>query len=262
MYRQQCVVISNKKLAPGHFVMRLRSEEISRAARPGQFVQILCTDSFKPLLPRPFSFLTTGGDTFSILYQVVGEGTKHLSESKKDARLTVLGPLGNGFSLDAPSDSLTLVGGGVGIPPLYHLSQWLVKKTQAKNIHVFLGARNKSLLLCQSDFKKLKVNLTVTTDDGSAGQKGVVTKALEDFFKNKKKSISVYTCGPAPMLKAVAALSRGYQIPYEVSVEEPMACGFGVCLGCAVRVKDTKDGRYAMACTEGPVFQGDKLLWK
>ena len=267
MFRQRCPVLENKKIAPGHYVMTFKSPGISRAAKPGQFVQILCADSCDPLLPRPFSFLTVSANEFSVLYQVVGKGTDLLSKTKKGDSLRVVGPLGNGFSATTGAKNkiqpaFLLVGGGVGIPPLYHLAQVLLKSktASAKNIHVFLGARNKSLLLCEKEFKKLGVSLHLATDDGSKGKKGFVTVLLEEFLA-KKISSAIYTCGPTPMLKAVSAVSQKFKTPCEVSVEVPMACGFGACLGCAIKIKNGNEHRFAVACCEGPVFQAGEILW-
>ena len=288
-------MLGNQKVAQGHFVITMSSPYIAREAKPGQFVQVVCSNEFDPLLPRPFSFLTVTKNEFSLLYQVVGKGTQILSEAKKDDMLWVLGPLGNGFSTSLRgsegaeaiplyakdisrktgllrrrfalprNDVAILVGGGVGIPPLYHLAQKLVK--DKISIHVFLGARNKNLLLCEKDFRKLNAGarlprpyMYLSTDDGSKGYKGLVTGPLEDFLKKiNSKEIQIYTCGPTPMLKAVSLLSQKYGIDCQVSVEEPMACGFGVCLGCAIKVKGP---RFAMACTQGPVFKADEILWE
>ncbi len=275
MVREKCTILENKKVAPGHYVLKLASPRISKAARPGQFVQIVCADSHDPLLPRPFSFLTTSKKDFSILYQVVGNGTKILSRTIKGEWLWILGPLGNGFTVGAGlvparattrvAPTIVLVGGGVGIPPLYHLAQALLQsKVSKKDIHVFLGARNKSLLLCEKDFKKLGVNLKIATDDDSKGRKGFVTALLEDFLKDHgPRAVKIYTCGPTPMLKAVSLVSKKQAVPCEVSVEVPMACGFGACLGCAIKVKSQNSKyRFAIACTEGPVFQAGDIVWE
>ena len=273
MFRETCRIVAQEKTAPGHFVLTLESPKISKNARPGQFVQVLCADisagtvSLDPLLPRPFSFLTADSKNFSLLYQVVGKGTSMLSALKKGQSLSVLGPCGNGFGLPAQNKITRryLIGGGVGIPPLYHFSQELLKKkVPAKNIHVFLGARDKSLLLCEKEFKKLGITLHLATDNGSRGTKGFVTQALEEFLKKDgTEGLKLYTCGPTPMMKAVTGLSEKYKVPCEVSVEVPMACGFGACLGCAVKVRDGHPGghRHAIACCEGPVFAGDAILW-
>lgn len=270
MFKESCAVVENRLIAPGHYVLSLRSKKISQAAAPGQFVQILCSgDSLDPLLPRPFSFLTAAPGTFSILYHVVGKGTERLSKFKKGDSLPVLGPLGNGFSrwqtLDPRPESLLLVGGGVGIPPLFHLAQAFLRsnRTLKKNIRVILGARNKSLLLCEEDFKKLGVTLELCTDDGSKGRKGFVTNALSARLKAKHEKTRIFSCGPTPMLKAVSLIAAEFGVPNECSVEVPMACGFGACLGCAIKVKGTERGshRFAVACVEGPVFEGSSILW-
>lgn len=270
MHRQRSKVLSNVRVAPGHYVLTLEAPKVARASKPGQFVQLTCGDSCDPLLPRPFSFLDTDSKKISILYHVVGQGTGLLAKIKKNDAIWVLGPLGRGFSLDnrqQTTDSRPLrimVGGGVGIPPLYHLAKEIIrsKKAKAKDIHIFLGARNKSLLLCESSFKKLGVQLHLATDDGSRGKKGFITESLSGFLSLQSavcglQSSLIQTCGPTPMMKAVAAIAKKYKVPCEVSVEVPMACGFGACLGCAIKVND----RYAIACTEGPVFKGEELQW-
>lgn len=259
MLREKCAVLENRKVAPNHYVLKLRSPRIAKNAAPGQFVQILSSESMDPLLPRPFSFLTADAKDFSILYHVVGKGTQFLSEKKKGESLWVLGPCGNGFSQGGKKTAV-LVGGGVGIPPLYHLAFENIKRKKwlRQNVHVFLGARNKSLLLCEKDFLKLGVSLHLATDDGSKGKKGFVTGIFENFLKDKDPiKTRAYTCGPTPMLKAVSLISQKYGVGCEVSVEVPMACGFGACLGCAIRVKD----KFAIACCEGPVFMGDQIVW-
>ncbi len=265
MYRELCPVVSQKKIAEDHYVLTFRSAKIPKNAKPGQFVQILCQDSFDPLLPRPFSFLTADKNGFSVLYHVVGIGTKILSQLKIGESLWVLGPCGNGFSAPAATAEKTflLAGGGVGIPPLYHFAQHLLtKKIPKKNITVFLGARDKSLLLLESDFKKLGVNLVLSTDNGSKGAKGFLTVPLERFLKQRASLAHVYTCGPTAMMKAVSKIAEAYKVPCQASVEVPMACGFGACLGCAIKVKDGgQDHRYAIACCEGPVFAGSEILW-
>lgn len=260
-------IIENVPTAPAHFRMRLASKRLAREARPGQFVQITVTEHQYPFLPRPFSFLQTGDNWFDILYQVVGRGTEILSRKKKGEMLNVLGPLGQGWRLPASKSKkavFVLVGGGVGIPPLYHWAQELIKskKVSPSRIRVFLGGRSSEFLHCEKDFLRLGLKPAVATDDGSKGHHGFVTKHLEDFLS--LESAQIYTCGPTPMLKAVSAIAQKHAMPCQVSVEEPMPCGFGVCLGCAIKVKDSKDGcghRFALSCTEGPVFNASEVLW-
>ncbi len=284
MYKELCKIIDNKQVAPGHYVLKLKTTSIAKKAQPGQFVQILCSmDSMDPLLPRPFSFLDVEKDVISILYHVVGKGTGILSKLEKGKSLSVLGPLGNGFTKgpwstvhgsQSKKSTVMMVGGGVGIPPLYHLAKTLIKEKliEKNNIEIFLGARNKSLLLCESEFKKLGVQLHISTDDGSKGHKGYITQLLTKKLKAVDSGLStmVYTCGPTVMMKAVALASAEFNTPCQVSVEVPMACGFGACLGCAIKVRPlstvdrgpSTDFRYAIACTEGPVFKGSEIVWE
>ncbi len=292
MFKERCLVLDNKKIAPSHWVLKLKSGRIAKNARPGQFVQILCSDNAcDPLLPRPFSFLDASENSFEVLYQEVGKGTLLLSKMKKGASLDIVGPLGNGFTL-APrtKTKALLVGGGVGIPPLYHLAKtFLSKKIHKKdNIEVFLGARTKSFLLCEKEFKKLGVKLFMSTDDGSKGERGFVTTLLSRRLQSPAfGAAEIYACGPNAMLQAVGAVSEKFKTACEVSVEVPMACGFGACLGCAIKVKTlpgpssagssrlvgkktpapgceaqpAQEHRFAIACTEGPVFKASDILW-
>lgn len=278
MYKELCPVLENKKVAPGHYVLKLKTASIAKKAQPGQFVQIHCSqDSFDPLLPRPFSFLDVDKDVISILYHVVGKGTGILSHLDKGKSISILGPLGNGFAIS--SERVILVGGGVGIPPLYHLAKTAIKekKIDKKNIIVMLGARNKSLLLCEKEFKALGIDLRLATDDGSKGKKGFVTSLLTSLLRTPSLPVrqvgsqlrtSVYTCGPTVMMKSVALISSEFNVPCQVSVEVPMACGFGACLGCAIKVRSSESGvrseqhRFAIACCEGPVFKGTEIVWE
>ena len=304
MFREYCKVLKNEKVAPGHYVIAFASGRIGKNARPGQFVQILCSETEDPLLPRPFSFLTADKNRFTFLYHVVGRGTEILSQKKRGESLWVLGPLGNGFDMSLRGeaeaislganqgdrhvrlrrtrDDILLVGGGVGIPPLYHLAETMMKRQRrlsssnvliedhpddspayrqagalrGNDVHVFLGARDKALLLCEKEFKKLDVTMHIATDNGSRGHRGFITELLGRHLAGGTGA-TIYTCGPTAMMKAVSVLAQKYEVPCEVSVEVPMACGFGACLGCAVRVRD----RFAIACTEGPVFEGKDILW-
>jgi len=280
-------ILSNAPVAPGHFTIEFESPRIARAAEPGQFVQVLADDYYEPLLPRPFSFLDVTQKSFKILYQIVGKGTRLISEKKKGDSLVVLGPLGRGFSRAKNAGGVGLVGGGVGIPPLFHLAKVLLadKKLcfKPKDIHVFLGARNKSLLHCEKEFKRMGVDLRVVTDDGSRGQKGFVTQLVDEFLTGPRAAVGrspvpgavggrglvLRACGPTPMLAAVSQLAAKYETPCEVSVEEPMPCGFGACLGCAIKVKASGKGaedgqgyRYAISCCEGPVFDSCEVIWQ
>ena len=270
---EELKIISNKKLCDKHYVLKLKSKTITKTALPGQFVQIMINEYHDPLLPRPFSFLDIQGESFEILYQVVGLGTKILANKTKGDKLKVLGPLGNGWAEPRGYEYL-LVGGGVGIPPIYHWAKEAVKKNKfnAKHISIFLGGRNKKYLHYEKQFKKLGLKIQVATDDGSKGKKGRVTDILKPQLKDNTQCIMA--CGPTPMLRAISDLADKWEIPCYVSVEEPMPCGFGACLGCAIKIKADSDPanrttqtaqrnyRYAMSCTEGPVFKSKEIIWE
>ncbi len=282
---EPCPILSNQKIAPDHYIIKIKAKSIAHLAKPGKFVQVSFCDqlSLDPLLPRPFSFLDQTATTVDILYQVVGRGTKIMSQKKKGDTLNVLGPFGNGWSIPhsaaAANTSFILVGGGVGIPPLYHLVKTMLKihgPKIKKNIHIILGGRNKTLLHCHKNFSKLGLKVELSTDDGSKGHKGFVTELLQNLLQNQNNTKTlnrqsspypvprtpyIYTCGPTPMLKAVSSIACEYHTPCEVSVEEPMACGFGACIGCAIELKDGTGTRYAMSCTEGPVFDATQIVW-
>lgn len=270
--RENLKILSNEQVSEGHCLIKLFSRRIARSVKPGQFVQVTVNSTGGPLLARPFSVLDADGDSFLILYRVVGQGTRLLAQRKRGESIPVIGPLGNGFGFKKRrSSEVILVGGGVGIPPLYYLARSILgnspSRAEAKKVYVVLGGRKKGLLHCRNEFRKMGVSLHIATDDGSAGSKGVVTDVLEDLLvelekKNDKgsfeRSQKIYACGPKPMLKTTAILAEKFGVDCEVSLEEVMACGFGACLGCAVK---TKRG-YLMSCKDGPVFNAKDVVWE
>ena len=244
-------ILSNIKVEGSYYKMTLGAPYIARHATPGQFVQARCSDGFDPLLRRPFSIhRLTSNQGIEVLYEVIGRGTGILSGKKKGECLDVLGPLGKGFTLPR-SRAATIIAGGIGVAPLVFLAETLKKK----NIKtaVLIGAKTKSLVLCEKDFKKLGFETYIATDDGTCGSKGFVSK----LFKPETGEM-VYACGPNPMLKCIASACKRKRIDCEVSLEEKMACGIGACLGCSIKVKG---GRNKFACKDGPVFKATDLLW-
>ena len=233
---------------PGHFRMTLDSPWLAENSRPGQFVHILPPDT-NDMLRRPFSIesVDVSKKHVTIFYRVVGEGTKLLSGAAPDDMLDIIGPLGNGFpiELDRPA---VLVGGGVGIPPLVFLASKL------KNPLVFLGAKNSGELVCVEEFGAIGITPILATEDGSAGFKGFVTGALDDYREFDKDSI-VYACGPVPMLAEVAQWSKSRDYRCWVSLENKLGCGIGACLGCSIPIRDDSgDVHYERVCYDGPVF--------
>ncbi len=219
--------------------------DTSAITGPGQFVNILLDGLF---LRRPISVNECVGDELTLIYKVVGKGTEQMAKMTAGQTLDVLTGLGNGYDLSKAGDRPLLIGGGVGVPPLYHLAKKLL--AAGKKVNVILGFNKADEIFYAEEFKALGANVTVTTVDGSVGVKGFVTNALPD-------SISfVYTCGPMPMLKALYKATG--EVSGEYSLEERMGCGFGACMGCSIM---TKEGAKRV-CKDGPIFQKEVLTWQ
>lgn len=213
--------------------------------KPGQFVNIALDGLY---LRRPISVYDADGDTLTIIYKVVGKGTAQLSKLPVGAKLDVLSGLGNGYDTESAGDKPLLIGGGVGVPPLYLLSKKLL--AAGKDVTVILGFNTADEVFCKREFEALGANVLVTTVDGTAGIRGFVTDALG----KAGDYTHVYTCGPEPMLRAVynATTTSG-----QYSFEERMGCGFGACMGCTCK---TKYGSKRI-CKDGPVLTKEEIVW-
>jgi dihydroorotate dehydrogenase electron transfer subunit len=221
-------------------------------AAAGQFVMVRGAEwGDAPLLPRPMSYLNAG-TTPAILIKVMGEGTTRMARAEPGEPFALLGPLGIPWRAHSPDRTPVLVAGGVGVAPLVFLAQRL-RQAGVKPIAIYGGRTAKDLPL--DDLLAEICDLRITTEDGSRGRKGRVTDELEVLLA---AGMEVFTCGPDRMMAAVAALAASRDIPCEVSLETPMACGYGVCLGCPV--KSTDDG-YLYACTEGPCVNARRVDW-
>ncbi len=210
----------------------------------GQFVNIRIDGLF---LRRPISVCDRDGDTLTIIYKVVGKGTDAMSKMPNGTVLDVLTGLGNGYDLSKSGNAPLLIGGGVGVPPMYLLAKELVK--QGKSVSVILGFNTKSEVFYEREFKALGCDVTVTTADGSCGVKGFVTNAMDREYSY------FYCCGPEPMLKAVCKQTK---TSGQFSFEERMGCGFGACMGCSCK---TVTG-YKRICKDGPVLEKEEILWE
>lgn len=222
--------------------------------RPGQFVQVEIADSKTTFLRRPISvnFVDYGANELWLLVRKAGAGTQHLAQAEVSSSLNVILPLGHGFTMPKEHKRLLLIGGGVGIAPLYYLGSALADK--GFDVNYLIGARTQSGLLELDILKTVASQVFVSTDDGSCGEKGLVTQnsALSNNWD------MIYCCGPMPMMKAVARYAAKNNIECEVSLENRMACGIGACLCC---VEDTDKGNVCV-CTEGPVFNIKNLKWE
>ena len=251
-----CVTHSERVGAQCVWLKARPTEGSLPACLPGQFAQ-LRADTPGVLLRRPISIHDVCGDEISFLVQMVGEGTRWLGQLGVGDVVNAVLPLGNGFSL-MPEDPPLLVGGGVGVAPLLYLGRALREKGVKPSF--LLGARTKDLLLRLDAFREVG-DVLVATEDGSEGERGFVTQ--HSVFSKLSASATngcsrIYTCGPAPMMKAVAKLARECGVACEVSLENRMACGVGACLCC---VTETNDGHNRCVCTEGPVFDAEVLRW-
>ncbi|MBI3752769.1 MAG: dihydroorotate dehydrogenase electron transfer subunit [Deltaproteobacteria bacterium] len=277
--------------AGGYYKLGIRWEDLP-PIEPGQFIMLRIAKQIDPLLRRPFGVYKilghgacphtknfgmgaclpvrgrtqTGGKGpgIEILYRVVGRGTRLMTDLKPGDSVDVLGPLGNSFPLEIRSQEVIMVAGGIGIVPFYMLAGKL------KKARLLFGGRSKDDLPALEDFKKLKIDMEVSTDDGSVGEKGLVTGLL---LKRLSKNSVVYACGSKGMLKEVARIAEGADIPCYVSLDNAMACGIGACLGCAVKVKgqgargkgqekQTSELIYKMVCKDGPVFDAREIEWE
>ncbi len=261
-------VLKQNAIVPGCYRLDLAAPAIAGTAAPGQFLHVRCGDTLDPLLRRPFSIHAVDRErgTVALLYRVVGRGTALLAQKQKDDPVSLLGPLGSGFTMPGSGEKILVLAGGIGVAPLYFLLQELSRLNH--RAAVFLGAPTGKQLLCARAIKALGHGVVTATDDGSEGFAGTVTALWEHLLHSRgdaeRATIPdrVYGCGPRGMLKNLCALLKERGIPGEVSLEERMGCGVGACLSCACRTLDGEGGiRYRRACVEGPVFPAGEVVW-
>lgn len=263
MKQQNCKILENKKIAQDIYKMRIEAPYFANSARPGQFFEVKCSEGVLPLLRRPLGLHRNTKDGVELLYEVIGRGTELLSGKRPGEAVDIIGPLGSGFKIRGMKEYVReaiLVAGGIGAAPLVALAENLSHK--GIKIHVLIGAKTKKHILCKSDFKRLGAKVYLATEDGSEGRRGLATDLLKDLLliTYNLKLTTIYSCGPNTMLKAVAEIARAKNIHCQVSLEERMACGVGVCLGCPVKVKN-KGIEYKMVCKDGPVFNAEEVIW-
>ena len=245
MQRVLLTVTKNEALTPLIYEMKLAGD-VSGVTRAGQFVEIALDGLY---LRRPISVCNYEAGELTLIYKVVGKGTNLMSQMAEGTQLDVLTGLGNGFDIDHECEKPLLVGGGVGVPPLYRLTRDLIAR--GKEVTVVLGFNTESEIFYAEKFEEAGAKVIIATADGSVGVKGFVTTAIAeggveaDYF---------YSCGPLPMLKA---LCQSLEIDGEVSLEERMGCGFGICMGCSIQT--TKGAK--RVCKEGPVFKKEEVIW-
>lgn len=249
------LLLENKQLNKDNFLLKLQSPVPVSDIFPGQFVNVEIKDAQEIFLRRPFSVLDVDyqNQTISLLVKILGRGSKKLTEAKPGVKISTILPLGKSFTLPEKNDHILLIGGGSGVAPMLFLAK--LCGLDPENVHILIGARSISDHIDIEEYKPFG-NFYFTTEDGSLGEKGYVTNHPL-FTKNLNKFTKIYTCGPDLMMKAIGRIALDKQIFCEVSLENMMACGFGVCLCC---VEDTKAG-HKCVCTDGPVFNVNDLKW-
>jgi len=262
MIEQDTEILFNRMIASETFLLGLKSPEIVATAKPGQFVMVRVSSGIDPLLRRPFSICgIKEKDQFLILYRVVGQGTAILAEKKEGEKLSVLGPLGKGFVLPETHEIPLLVGGGIGVAPLFFLSQTM----KATDIEFMMGFGSSNEIIDMKGIVVVNANVSMATDDGTAGHNGPVTDLLEEYLKKniaRKDALSLFTCGPIPMLKRVVDIAINGGISCQSSMEAFMACGLGACQGCAIKAASKESRDYYHVCRDGPVIPIQSLDWK
>ena len=287
MLEQTVTIVSHERDAESYFRLVLRAPEIAPLIQPGQFAHVRILPLKDALLRRPFSIFQVGKDTFSILYKTVGKGTDVLSRMRAGEELSVIAPLGHGFTVPpVGGETPLLVAGGYGMAAMFLLAQ----RSPQRGI-VFVGGRRRVDILCEKDFAAIGWEVRVTTEDGSHGEKGLVTQPLIAELRSSRgyepqaakaergtwkaemnqnlfallasaaTKHKLFACGPTPMLKAVGKIAEEFTLPCELSMDEHMCCGVGTCLTCVIKVKTDGGWEYQRTCTEGPVFDSRQIVW-
>ena len=263
------VVISNTRLSDDYCIIALDAPAIAAAARPGQFVMVKTSRGMDPLLRRPFSIFEILRDArgnpsgFTLLNKRIGVGTRLLYEAETGARLACLGPLGRPFEPVDPPAEAWLVAGGVGLAPFATLAEALARRGTPTTL--FYGARHAADLYRVEFFERLGVHTVLSTEDGTAGVRGLVTAPLEDALGSlaENQVVKLYVCGPTPMMRGVARIAESHGRACDVSLEQVMGCGLGGCYSCVVLARDRAGAsHFTRSCIEGPVFDSRRIVWE
>ena len=265
MQVENVTVVEHLAFAGDCRVLKFVSEKIAPKVKPGQFVHLRVDESNKHVLRRPFSVFKAGKKSLSILYKIVGAGTEIMSNLRPGDKVSMIGPLGNGFPAPAKNVKPVLIAGGYGSAALYLLAERARNKGT-----IFIGGKLACDLLGADEFRRLGWKVILATEDGSEGQKGMVTCVVEKWLakKPKKGKITFYACGPMDMLKAVTgiAMDGGWQA--WLSLDKRMGCGMGACLACVQKINVTgkhsrgESWKWARICKEGPVFECREIVWE
>ncbi|MHC4872458.1 MAG: dihydroorotate dehydrogenase electron transfer subunit [Planctomycetota bacterium] len=262
-----CEILENVEIAPRFYRMTVEMNNAENDFSAGQFFNLkVIPGRNEPLLRRPFAPSEVHADKMSFVYAVVGGGTEEIAKLRVGTEVEILYPLGNGFSIPENKETqCLLVGGGCGAPSMLALAIKL--KEEGLAVHIAVGSKSQCSLLEITKMSDTADHVEVSTDDGSTGIKGHAVNAADIIYGNldSSKPIQIFSCGPDPMLKGLTIFAADKNIPCEVSLEARMACGFGACVGCVVKVKDEKADEgfvYKKVCKDGPVFDAQSLIWE
>lgn len=276
--RQRTVTITqNVQVARDTYRVRFECDEIARQITPGQFLMIRLSEFDDPLIGRPLALYDTVEDAYGnpfavdVVYVVKGKFTSRLAQFLPGQSIEVWGPLGNGFPAE-PVEHLVMVAGGIGQTPFLALGQEFLgsrkygsparRFTPSTSVTLCYGARTAELLAGVADFERAGFDLRIATDDGSRGHHGFVTDRLHEALDAANSPQRIVCCGPEPMMQAVAKIASDREVPCQVSLETPMACGIGICFTCVAKVKDDHGAwDYKRTCVEGPVFDATQIVW-
>jgi len=267
MPQEQARIVNSQRELQEYGVLELEAPLIAAEAQPGQFVHIRVCGQWDPLLRRPLSIMLAEKHTgrLRLLIKRVGRGTEILAQLPAGACLDVLGPLGRSFPLPATGRDVLLVAGGVGVAPLIFFADVLQTAAQAYRVRGLYGGASEQHLPLWAEFAGRCEEFYLATEDGSCGEKGLVTDLLPAQLARQDVQ-AIYTCGPRPMMAKVAALAAEYQLPCYVSLEQWMGCGVGACMGCVVPAtpiaSQAQGAAYLRVCTDGPVFEANAIDWK
>lgn len=253
-------LIKKEQLKQDIFKFSVYAPSIVNNSKPGHFVEIRVSEQTEPFLRRPISIynLIKEEGILEFIFQVKGKGTEILSKKEEGELIDIIGPLGYGTFKYENYKNLAIIGGGIGVFPLYELAK--CAKADNKNVKTYLGFRSKEFVLLEQEFRNVSNELVITTDDGSYSEQGFAINYLEKDIEDGKIDC-ISACGPLPMLKAVQKLALDRNIPCQISLEEKMGCGLGVCLGCAVKTaQSSKEApEYLHVCKAGPVFNANDV---
>ena len=261
MSNDPAALIIRKKSWNGYVLLKLKSPRVARRSKPGQFLMVRLSDQPYPLLRRPLSIHARDHDGVEVFFARSGLGTAILADKKIGEKLDIIGPLGKGFVIPAAAKGklFCLVGGGRGIAPLYFLARELQAKSGRPRI--FYGGKSEDDLPLLKKLAAQKMEVFISTDDGSAGYTGLVTAMFERELARSAPPVLIFACGPDPMMKKIAEIAAEHNIPAQLSLESIMGCGIGACWGCVRKIRRGGGAEWVKICEDGPVFSASEVVW-